>query len=316
MNKYLIYFLAICTVLFSITVSGEEAVSEPENEGTYASPETGGSTSGAASLKNYSPLAVYDYRLRVKNISFIRKYAANGRGEMLDVQVDFGSKDNKSNEYSIYVLALNESNAVEPVARSLAPHPKWRSVDPLMEKKIINFSHLIGGKKIEPNELHKAIWDGLEPKGTGLFGKQTYEDRKKQAAEAQTRGERVKIGEPALDEYVLYLSQNPKDALKFQVYGNMSGAIEKEKRFITDYKPAQTPEDEGDFYNLKTFPNNHSYTIHAARNKTSVFTHHYSAYRPDYHFFNKVVVLVFDPSRSTNKLVHRSIHDITGIKLK
>lgn len=317
MNKILKHFLIICTVLLSIAISGEEAVNDdPTNEGNYASPEPAGSTNGAASLKNYSPLAVYDYRLRVKNITFLRKYAANGRGEMLNVQVDFESNADKTNDYSIYVLALNESNAIEPVARSVAPYPKWRSIDPLKAKKIINFSHLVGGNKIKPEELHKAIWKGLEPKGTGLFGKDTYEQRKKQTDEAQKRGERVKLGEPALDEYILYLTKNPKDALKFKVYGNMSGAINEKERFSTDYKPATTPEDEGDFYNLKTFPNNHSYTIHAARNKTTVFTHHYTAYRPDYYFFNKVVVLVFDPSRKTNKLVHRSIHDITGIQLK
>lgn len=303
--------------MFSFTVSAEEAVNEPENEGNYATADGGGSTDGAASLKNYSPLAVYDYRMQVKNISFIRKYAANGRGEMLDVQVDFESRDVKTNEYAIYVLALHESNAVEPVARSLAPHPKWRSSDPLKERRIVNFSHLVGGKKIKAEELHKAIWNGLEPKGTGLFSKQSYEDRKKQIDIAQNKGQRVKLGEPTFDEYTLYLSQNPKDALKFKLYGNGGeGPKTKEEGFITDYKPITTPEDDADFYKMDTFPNNHSYSIHAARKKTTVFTHHYSQYRPDYYFFNKVIVLVFDPSRKTNKLVHRSFHNIKGIGMR
>lgn len=322
MNK-LVKLLSILLVLFSLQLlaeSDERGKEEPSLR-LGSQPTTGSSdasSSGGTELTNYSPLSVYDYRMTVKEISFYKRYAHNGRGEVLDVLIDLKSNDSKDNKYSFYVLALNESNAVEPVARSLAPHPSWRPIDPKKEKKIINFSHLVGTKKSNKDELMKAVWDSLKPRGTGLFDKRTYDERKKEVDDRQIEGQRVRLEEPDLEEYILYLSQNPGEAKEFTLYGaaindDLKRGPEPTKNVESDYKSIPDDENTKDVY--KSFPE-HTYTIITNKSKTSIQTHHYSEYRPDFYFYNKVVVLIFDPTRAKNKLVHRSIHDVGHIKIK
>jgi hypothetical protein len=308
MNK-LMKLLSVTLVLLSLSLFAQDDKGNEERSPNFGSQDSSGSGS---TLTNYSPLAVYDYRMTVKNISFSKRHALSGRGEVLDVQVDMFTQDTKDNKYSIYVLALNESNAVEPVARALAPHPSWRPLDPKKDKKMINFTSLVAGKKIPKEELMKAVWDNLKPQGTGLFDKRTFDERKKEIADRQTQGQRVTLGEPDLEEYILYLSQNPGDAKEFSLFGTLNGP-EPAKYLEADYKGITEEENTKDIY--ASFPD-HTYTFLYDKTKTSVITHHYSEYRPDFFFFNKVVILIFDPSRDKNKLVHRSIHDLGKMKIR
>jgi len=308
MNKLATYLLFVCAVFFTLNISAQDDTS---TGATDTSATSSGDSSSGTSLTKFSPLAVYDYRMEVKNITFSKRYADNGRGEVLDVQIDLQSHDAKNNKYSIYALALNESNSVEPVSRALVPHPAWRPVDPKKELKRINFSNLIGNKPFKQEELSKSVWDSLQPKGTGLFGKKTYDERKKEAEKRQNQGQRVKLGEPALEEYILYLSANPKDALEFTLYGTKGPA--HEERLVSNYKGISEDENKKDIY--ESFPE-HKYTILQARQKTTIMTHHYTEYRPDFYNYNKVLILIFDPSRTDNQLVYRSIHDLGDLRVK
>ncbi|MCB1159655.1 MAG: hypothetical protein H7A25_08555 [Leptospiraceae bacterium] len=308
MNKLATYLLFICAVFFTLNISAQDDTSTGATADTSAA--SAGDASGS-SLNKFSPLAVYDYRMEVKNVSFSKRYADNGRGEVLDVQLDLQSHDAKNNKYSIYVLALNESNAIEPVSRALVPHPAWRPNDPKKSEKRINFSELIGSKPFKQEELGKSIWDSLQPRGTGLFGKKTYDERKQEVEKRQNQGQRVKLGEPSLEEYILYLSSNPKDALEFTLYGTKGPS--HEERLVSNFKGITDDENKKDIY--ESFPE-HKYTILQARQKTTIMTHHYTEYRPDYYNFNKVLILIFDPARTENKLVYRSIHDLGDLKIR
>lgn len=66
----------------------------------------GTQVSAASSKDNRDlyPLSMYDARIRLKNVSFIRRHADTGKGEFLDVQVELESRVPDNHEYSIFVL--------------------------------------------------------------------------------------------------------------------------------------------------------------------------------------------------------------------
>jgi hypothetical protein len=59
-----------------------------------------------------------------------------------------------------------------------------------------------------------------------------------------------------------------------------------------------------------------TFTVQNNKFFTTVTTHHFSLYRPDFLFYNKVVILVFDLERPRNKLIFRSVKNIGKIKMK
>ncbi|MCB1192828.1 MAG: hypothetical protein H7A23_20650 [Leptospiraceae bacterium] len=274
-------------------------------------------------MKEYFPLSYYDFRLKVKNVSFERRYAPDGKGEILDVHVqmegDYSDKDGKPLDYKIFVLALNESDGNSPLGRTMVSYPSWRkgipsssSVIPHKSTNQIHFSRLVGDpdkiKDITPEEVS---------------GKKVQDLKKDLVEKNQLKGEEIRLEEPTLWEYVLYLSKNSDKALDFKLYGEKGPQSEAE-RVSTNYPKAKIDEESKKDI-LNSVPE-HTYTIYYSKYKTSVFTHHYTMYRPDsdYYFFNKVVVLIFDPSRDKdnknennyNRLVHRSVHTVGKMRVR
>ncbi|TGK05382.1 hypothetical protein EHQ53_17245 [Leptospira langatensis] len=250
--------------------------------------------SGSGGVEYY-PLAYYDDRLLVKEVSFFRRHADNGKGEFMDVMVELENRDFDAANFSIYILAVNETplSRVDD-RRDLVPFPKWRQYDVEENTKVVNFHNLV------PVKLdNKAVW-----------GEKRYGDVKKDYDDKIARGEKIKMPNPNLDELVHYLTNNPKDALPIVLYGEEGPT--KDKVLISNFVP-QSPED------LQKQKHDtlskHTYTIYNAKYKTTIFSHHYSEYRPGYFTFNKVVVLIFNPQKDKNKLVYRKLIDINGLKL-
>lgn len=245
-------------------------------------------------LKEYYPLAIYDPRFKVGKISFVRRHAGNGKGEFMDAQIEIENQVYEPLNLSIYVLAINESNSIEKDRRELVPYPKWRTLDPLKANHIINFSNLV-----PQNIDSKEIW-----------GEKRYTDRKAEIEARQLKGEKVKIGEPNLPEYVLYLSKNPQKSMPFTLYGEQGPP--SDKILIHNLKP---PAEDEERRQINTQIDKHNFTIYNARYQTTIFSHHYTQYRPDFYTFNKVVILIFDQARPTNKLVYRNFLDIGNLKM-
>ncbi|MFB5649862.1 hypothetical protein ACE5IS_04380 [Leptospira wolffii] len=256
--------------------------------------ERDGKQSGSEGVEFY-PLAYYDDRLLVKDVSFFRRHSDNGKGEFMDVLVELENRDFDAANFAVYILAVNEtSKAKVDDHRDLVPFPKWRNYDVEEDTKVVNFHNLV------PVKLdNKAVW-----------GEKRYGEVKKGYDDRIAKGEKVKMPNPSLNELMHYLTNNPKDALPIVLYGEEGPP--KDKVLISNYV-AQTPED------LQKQKHDslskHTYTIYNAKYKTSIFSHHYTEYRPGYFTFNKVVVLIFNPQKEKNKLVYRKIIDINGLKL-
>ncbi|EQA47004.1 hypothetical protein LEP1GSC050_0942 [Leptospira broomii serovar Hurstbridge str. 5399] len=243
----------------------------------------------------FYPLAYYDDRLLVKEVSFFRRHSDNGKGEFVDVMIELENRDFDPANFSIYVLALNEtSTAKVDDHRELVPFPKWRTYDVEEDVKVVNFHNLM------PSPVdNKVVW-----------GDQRYNEIKKKYEDKLVRGEKAKLGNPSFNELVHYLTNNPQTALPITLYGEAGPT--KDKVLISNFV-AQTPEDLQKQRHESL--SKHTYTIYNAKYKTTIFSHHYTEYRPGYFTFNKIAVLIFNPQKEKNKLVYRKIIDINGLKL-
>ncbi|MCB1140856.1 MAG: hypothetical protein H7A24_07110 [Leptospiraceae bacterium] len=238
--------------------------------------------------KDLQVLPTPDPLLKVKNINYLRNYASSGRGEFLNISFDLDYTGQETKEYLVYVLALNEEIAEVPY------ESKWRSKDPQKNIKLIRF------QKLSP--------EPIEPKAVlGEKSAQDYDNLKMASILNNTLNREF---EPTLEQYVDYLTKNPDKALKVKVYGDEAPAPAESNLSNIEVKQDERDRD----VNYAT--DNHTYSILASKFKTVVTTHHFSKYRNDFRFFNKVVVLVFDPSRPNQKLIHRSIQSIKKPKVK
>jgi hypothetical protein len=268
----LVFFLAISLL------AQEPKNTKPPSEDKKASPAK---DETLAMMKDYTPIATLDPSFSVRNISYLRRAAHNGKGDVLDVQLSVENNEAKTRDYSIYVLAFNESK--NPVFNTLAPPPIWRENDPNSKNRIINYSVLC------PEKV--AIKD--------VWGEAALKQKEEKVTSNRLKGYTAELGEPNLSEYLFYLTRKPEKALKFKIAGE---AIEKSTSSNFESSEAELKRD----MNLKAV-DTHTYTIFNSKYKTTIMTHHYSEFRPDFYFFNKVAILIFNDK---NVLVYKTIQDI------
>lgn len=249
---------------------------------------------GTNSNEPYYPLAFFDPKIKLKKVSFVRRHADTGKGEFLDVQLEFESKVMKPHNYSVYVLAVHERDAQNDEEISLVPYPPWRPYNPKKEKKIVTFSNLMPG-----NFTAEEIW-----------GDEELKKRQEEVEKMLIKGYNAELGEPNFDEYMRYLTMNPAKALPFTLYGEEGPA--KEKILVHNYV-GQTP-DEKKGWRHETLKD-HTYTMYSSKYNTTLISHHYTQYRPGFYTFNKVGILVFDPSKEKNNLIIRKIIDLGNLKM-
>lgn len=248
-----------------------------------------------SSFKDYYPLSIYDPRFRVKKISFVRRHADTGRGEFLDVQMDLEGRVEENVDYAIYVYAANEVDTTNPDEREVIPYPRWRKIDTEKDTTRVRFS------KITPENFgKKEIW-----------GEELIKKKQEEVLQKNEQGYDAEVGEPTFDETIQYLIKNPAKALKFTIYGEMGPTADK--AMIHNYTPPTEEEKKRQVHD--TLPN-HTYTVYGAKYATTILSHHYTQYRPNFVTFNKVAILIFDAKKEKNNLVYRAFLDIGDIKMK
>lgn len=265
-----------------------------QDASTTASPGGATSTQGAKDIHDLYPLSIYDTRIRLKNVNFVRRHAETGRGEFLDVQVELESRVMENHDYAIYVLAGFEKNDINEAERKAIPYPIWRKYDPHKESYTLYFTNVM------PTPVNsKEIW-----------GEEKY---KKQLAEVEKlhwQGFEAEVPEPSFNEVIDYLCKNQAKALPFTLFGESGPTPDK---IVVHNYIAQTPEEKKKQIH-DTLPK-HTYTIYNNKYQTSITSHHYSQYRPNFLGFNKVAVLVFDTKKPVNSLLFRKFFDIKELKM-
>ncbi len=243
--------------------------------------------------QDYQALPTEDPMLEVKNISFLRRIASSARGEFLDVQFNLLNKDTKTKEYAVYVLAVHEVEV--PVYYPSS----WRPSDPQKNIRSVLFQSL-SPELIKEEDVLSAV---TSPELT------QYIQEKQRDAILDGQLVRQK-SEPNLDDYIMYLVKNRDKALKVKVYGNDAPPLQEVLTSNLSVKKEELDRD------VNYESEKQTYTVQSNKHFTTVTTHHFSLYRPDFLFYNKVVILVFDLERPRNQLIFRSVKDIGRIKMR
>lgn len=284
MNKTI---FAFSLILFSFVLFAQDG----GTPGGKEKPKDQGATSDSRDLY---PLSSYDPRIRLKNISFVRRHADTGKGEFLDVQIELESRVQEPHEYAVYVLAAYEGDRTNPEERKLVPYPKWRKNDPEKEDRTLYFTNVM------PTPItSKEVW-----------GEELYNKKRKEMEKRHFQGFEAEMPEPTFTEVVDYLCKNNSKALPFTLYGELGP--EKDKAVIYNYV-AQTAEEKKKYVH-ETLPK-HTFTIYNNKYRATITSHHYTQYRPNFFTFNKVAVLVFDTKKQTNSLLFRKFLDIKDLKI-
>ena len=200
----------------------------------------------------------------------------------MDVVFDVQNLTSEDIEMYAFVIAVYETDAVDRQSRKLTPYPYWRHHDPFKE------IFMIHNVAITPNEIEdKLIWD--EKDRDFLLHKRLIEERRS----AITSTSPVEMVHPPVWKYLNYLAQHPTEGLLYKLYGE-NGPTEADK-YQTNYPP-KTPEEK----RMKVYKNwhKHKYTLEHHRRKTVFRSHHYSRFRANYTFFNKVIIVLFQADKA------------------
>lgn len=300
MKRLIKYFISL-SVLFAISGMYANGQSAEKEVSANDSPELRAKIGHEKYVKkgeytkDYQSLPTEDPLLEIRNISFQRRVAPSARGELLDVQFNLFNKDVKTKEYAVYVLAVNESNV--PIY-----YPSnWRTNDPQKGMKYIRF------QKLSPDPEWLKEEDVFTAVSTPEVVKYYQEKDKNAVLEGTLR--RVST-DPNLDDYLMYLTKNRDKALRVKVYGIQApedGTSLSTNRIVKEEELKRDVNYEAE---------KQTYTVQNNKYFTTITSHHFSIYRPDYLFFNKVVILVFDLERPKNQLIFRSIHNIGNMKMR
>lgn len=233
------------------------------------------------SIQDFNPISADDPRFTVSNYSLDRRYAPDGRGEILDVYFDITNNTSETLNFIGWVLAYNETDAVDREERSIIPYPTWRVENP--DKRLfLNRFITVTPQNIDPNEL----WT----KGDSDYNRHYYAiDRMRTAV-----GSMKPIGDvfPPAWKYVSYIHQHASKGLAFKVYGDQGPG--QHELVQTNYVPPTAEENR-----TKIFKHiaDHTYTLEHTRRKLIFRSHHYSPYRADFRFFNIVSIILFDAQK-------------------
>ncbi len=283
------YFIIACLTLvfgaFSMLVGqdiqeGPAGGDQQEDAGDTADLKP--APEGGYRQNNYDPLALIDPRFTVSHFNLDRRFSGNGRGEFLDVVFDLNNSTSKPVRLYVWVVAFYETDAVNERKRNWVPYPGWRDRDYPAEENLVH--HITITPQDIPDEIVWNVDDPdwhkqttiIERMRNGLAGDVPYPDV-----------------HPPFWKYLQFIIMNPTKGLEFTLYGDTSPTPDK---IVQSNFPQPTPEEIKIGLHKNLFK--HKYTLQHTRRKTIFRSHHYSGFRADYKFFNRVAILVFDADRA------------------
>ena len=230
---------------------------------------------------SYWPLGVDDQRFTISGFNLDRRYAMNGSGEFLDVVFYVNNNTSTPVKLLAFVIAFNETDGVDHPARGLIPYPQWRNRDYDAEKSVVHYL------RMSPQDVpEKAIWGYKDP---DYFKTAKHLARQRNSI---TGNRPIPDLLPPLWKYIEYISYKPSVFLPFTLYGDVGPT--DDKRVESNYvRPTETERDTKVFRNIEK----HTYTLENDRRRTIVRTFHFSKFRADYKYFNKVAVVIMDQDR-------------------
>ncbi len=277
-------------VLFSVSglfsVLTGQTIEEGGQPATDAAPEGqvefSPAPEGGFSANDYNPLALVDSRFRVTNFNLDRRYAGNGHGEFLDVVFDVNNLTSENVRLYAYVVAFYETDAVNKRQRQWVPYPRWRDRDYPAEQFLV---HQI---TVTPQDIPDAsVWN---PSDSDYHDYVTTILRMRGGVAGNVPVPDIK---PPFWKYVEYINAHPTQGLEFTLYGEKGPTPDK---IVQSNFPKPTAEEQKKRVHKNLF--RHKYTLQHNRRVTIFRSHHFSRFRADYKFYNRVAIMLFDADKA------------------
>lgn len=274
MRNFRFFFLLLA---FSTTILSQSSPIKDTNTQTVSEQKK-----EILKIEDFYPISLESPLIDINGISLDRRFSPDGRGEILDIFFNIDNNTSQRIDLYVWVIAYFESNAIDPTERKIIPHPQWRVYDP--DKRVFITKFI----KITPQDIPiDKIWNPEDPDYKNYYG---VIQRMKNAV-----GNLKIVGDiyPPVWKYINYIMRYPTQGLPVILYGEQGPTLDK--LITTNYIPP-TPEEK----KTKIFKNIplHTYTLEFNRRRTIVRSHHYSAYRADFTFFNMFRILIFDANKA------------------
>ncbi len=136
-------FLNVC-FLMSPVIPQEDTNTEDKNIGSEEAPPRASHVTGSIVSEQFT----------VGNLSFLRKYDQQGKGEILEVIFDVKNKTLETLDLKLFIVGFNEQNGVNSRYRKRVPYPIWRKRD--FEKDAHQIIFLDSIPKINPSDVKRV----------------------------------------------------------------------------------------------------------------------------------------------------------------
>lgn len=268
----------LTTALFSQRIADGET--QPGTGGQAAPTEP--PKAGGISMNTYDPVAQIDPRFTVTGLNFDRRYSPNGLGEFLDVVFDVNNLTSKNVDLRVFIAAFYETTSVLDRQREMVPYPSWRDRDYEREQSLVK--QMI----VTPADIPESrIWDKTDPDYHRYY---TTINRMRNSLGGD---EPITDPRPPFWKYLQFMMEHPNEGLLMTLHGDNSPT--SDKALQSNYPQPSAEELKIGIHKSIYL---HKYTIEHTRRKTMVRSHHYSNFRADYHYFNRVAIVIFDATRA------------------
>ncbi|MBX7058633.1 MAG: hypothetical protein K1X75_11255 [Leptospirales bacterium] len=248
-----------------------------------SAPDSGaGQQAGVVLLEQFNPLAVTSPNFVVTGVNFDRRFAGNGWGEFLDVVFDLRSNIAQDLDLFVFVAAFYETDAVDMRQRQWIPYPSWRPRD--FDRETFLVRHIA----ISPADIpDDKIWTDQDPE---FQRQQLILNRMRNSVAGVIP---IEDFHPPFWKYEHYMMQHPTEGLRITLSGENSPPTDRS--ILTNYIPPTQEERANRVH--KTLIQ-HKYTVEFSRRSAIFRSHHFSRFRPNYAFFNRAAILVFDAKKA------------------
>lgn len=218
--------------------------------------------------------SLYDDRFGIENFSFYKKYASNGKGEILEMYFDLVNHTDNKMDFKVFIFGICERNKVSKEREFKGGYPKWRKRDFEKEAHIIHNFHSI--PSIDKEKVKEWAID------TRIRLNEKRDEKEKLSLNKEAMQENYDV---KLIDYISYAEENIETGIDVTLRGNEE-SLETAKTSIggSGYQMFQNPR------------------------KTTIISHLFSKFRKDYSYFNRIGLIIYD--KELKKVVYRQFFRI------
>ncbi|MBV6493997.1 MAG: hypothetical protein LDLANPLL_02021 [Turneriella sp.] len=218
---------------------------------------------------------IRDERVSIENLSFWKKYGADGKGDYLEFTFDIVNKTEDEIPLKMFILAFDERDLVNSEYRRYIEYPSWRTVDQdKTAHKLVLYNSIPATKQEDvaafarKNEEAAAKSGGFKPR----------------EEEPQPAGAKKKQTLSQFLDYVRYIHENPTTGVDVLLQGF------EDAKFVRKVEP--------------------TYRIEEKALKVNVWGKLLARYRVSRPFFNHFGIVLYDTDMK--KIVYRQFYSING----